>query len=99
MEEHSLEEKVDQHVSVVHHDIRPFSCKSCKKAFASKQKVLRHLEKGCHMRKLEQFLDSQRAMAHSTTKLLLPKSAEHPNFEPQIPTPNIQKNETKGTSF
>ena len=84
-----------RHVSVVHHNIRPFSCESCKKAFASKQKVLLHLEKGCPMRKLEQFPDSQGAMAHSNTKPLLPKSSEHPSFEPQIPTPNIQQNEMK----
>ena len=35
------------------------------------------------------------AVAHSTTKPVLPKSTEYPNFETQIPTPNIYQNETK----
>ena len=36
------------------------------------------------MRKLEQFPSSQGAVAHSTTKPVLHKSAEHPNLEPAV---------------
>ena len=61
---------------------------SCNKAFASKQEMVRYLEKNCSMKKIEQFPDFPVAMAHSTTKHVLPKSAEHPNLEQQIPTPN-----------
>ena len=72
---------------------------SCNEAFASKQEMVCHPEKSCSMKKFEQFPDFPGAVAHSTTEPVLPKSTEHLDLEPQIPTPNIQKNETKGTSF
>ena len=72
---------------------------SCNEAFASKQEMVCHPEKSCSIKKNEQFPDFSGAVAYSTTKPILPKSAEHLDLEPQIPTPNIQKNETKGTSF
>ena len=89
-----------RHVSVVHDNIRRFSCESYKKEFASKQEVVRHLEKGCFMRKLEQFPDSQGAAAHSTTKPFLPKSAEHPNLEPAVtssPNDDTSQGQTKSS--
>ena len=63
---------------------------SCNEAFASKQEMVCHPEKSCTIKKFEQFPDFPGSVAYSTTK-----SAEHLNLEPQIPTPNIQQNETK----
>ena len=68
---------------------------SCNKAFASKEEMVPHSEKRYFIKKIEQFPDFPGAVAHSTTEHVLPKSAEHPNLEQQIPTPNIQQNETK----
>ena len=65
---------------------------SCNKAFASKQEMVCHPEKSCSMKKNEQFPDFSGAVAYSTTKPILPKSAEHLDLEPQIP---MQQNETK----
>ena len=36
------------------------------------------------MKKFEQFPGYPVAVAHSTTKSVLPKSAEHPNLEPSV---------------
>ena len=68
---------------------------SCNEAFASKQEMVCHPEKSCSMKKFEQFPDFPGAVAYSTTKPILPKSAEHLNLELQILTPNNQQNETK----
>ena len=57
---------------------------SCNKAFASKQEMVRHSEKSCSMKEFEQFPGYPVAVAHSTTKHVLPKSAEHPNLEPSV---------------
>ena len=65
---------------------------SCNEAFASKQEMVRYSEKSCSMKIFEQFPDFPVAAAHSTTKSVLPKSAEQ---QIQIPTPNILQNETK----
>jgi hypothetical protein len=67
---------------------------SCNEAFASKQEMVRHSEKSCSMKNFEHFPDFPGAVAHSTAKPILPKSAEHLNLEPQIPT-HMQQNETK----
>ena len=42
-----------RHVSVVHLNVRPFSCENCKKAFASKHEMFRHLKKGCYAKTSE----------------------------------------------
>ena len=41
-----------EHVSIVHYDVKPFCCKDCKIAFASKQELICHSEKGCKFRNI-----------------------------------------------
>ena len=56
-----------QHVSVVHNNIRPFSCEGCKQAFASKQELIRHSEKGCKFR----YIPKKKQIVKPFTQLLL----------------------------
>ena len=48
------QKNLTRHVSVVHLNVRPFSCEDCKKAFASKQELVQHSEKqkGCKFGKI-----------------------------------------------
>ena len=55
------------HVSVVHNNIRPFYCEGCKKAFASKQELIHHSEKGCKFR----HIPKKKQIVKPNTQLLL----------------------------
>ena len=69
------QKNLTRHVSVVHHNVRPFSCEDCKKAFASKQELVRHSEKqkGCKFGKITKNIRKKQPVQEKDSIKILKK--------------------------